>query len=150
MDARGRSAQDTSGPTMQPAHQPGVSSAQTNPPQPATMSPSEAHPGTTAGPSHTAAAVQRQQQAVIDMPESGAGSSFSSYDEERAQQRGGTRAPGDLKGMSPTTSQQLELDDALASAADLEGPTKPSSHWLIRCCSSCTHHCCACSSLCVR
>lgn len=71
-------------------------------------------------------------------------SAQSSYDEEvcvtvAAAKRGPVAR---LKGISPSSSQQLELDDALASTADLDGPcADKQAGCLQRACASCLHCC---------
>jgi hypothetical protein len=126
-----------------------LSSTQTIPPAAATMahgrrgSPAWATPGS-AAPTQAAAHVQ--------MPQTRAGSGHQGHEGQGAQD-GAALRPG-LKGMSPTSSQQFELDDALASTADLEGPcsdapdaVKPSRSCLWRCWQSCAHCCCTLLSL---
>lgn len=60
------------------------------------------------------------------------------YDEESAQPRGPVAR---LKGMSPSSSQQLELDDALASTAELDGPCADKPAGCAAACASCLHCC---------
>ncbi|KAK9908170.1 hypothetical protein WJX75_003729 [Coccomyxa subellipsoidea] len=61
------------------------------------------------------------------------------YDEESGRPAGGAVAR--LKGMSPSNSQQLELDDALASTAELDGPCADKQAGCAALCASCLHCC---------
>lgn len=61
------------------------------------------------------------------------------YDEESGRPARGAVAR--LKGMSPSNSQQLELDDALASTAELDGPCADKQAGCAALCASCLHCC---------